>query len=80
MNFKEALKVLNITEFEQRILNSNSHGELFHCLDYIQIAGLSDVSWFREWFLEVVQFAENEWSRPESVFQHIPRMLQESAS
>jgi len=35
VNFQEALKILNIEEYGERIFRSNSHGELFHCIDYI---------------------------------------------
>ena len=79
MTFGEALKKLNIDDYGERIFNSNSHGELFHLLDYITIAeSVSDASWFREWFIVMVEFAEANWKRPESVFQHMPRMLQET--
>lgn len=76
MSFKEALKKLNIEDYGERIFNSNSHGELFHLMDYILLAqSLSDASWFREWFVAVVAQAEQEWKRPESVFQHITKIL-----
>lgn len=79
MTFKEALKKLEIEEYSERIFNSNSHGELAHIYDYIAIAeACDDMSWFKEWFKEVVMFAENNWNRPESVFQHIPKILKES--
>jgi hypothetical protein len=76
MNFHEALVMLGIVDFEDRIINSNSHGELFHIYDYIQIAeNLKNPDAFRIWFLEVVDFAEKNWERPESVFQHMIKML-----
>lgn len=79
MEFKEALKKLGIEEYGERIFNSNSHGELFHLHDYIVIAdSIDDASWFKDWFDAVVEFAEKNWNRPESVFQHIPKMLHES--
>ncbi len=78
MNFKEALEKLNIQEYSERIFNSSSTGELFHLMDYMQLAELEDVSWFKCWFCEVVKYAEREWDRPESVFQHVPRLLKES--
>lgn len=79
MTFNEALKKLNIEDYGDRIFNSNSHGELFHCWDYITIAEhFTDVSWFRPWFVRLVERAEKEWKRPESIFQHIPKALQES--
>lgn len=79
MNFKEAIKKLGIEEYGERIFNSNSHGELSYLYDYIQIAKhFDDVAWFKDWFDTVVKFAENNWERPESVFQHIPKMLAES--
>jgi|GEM_PF-4958567 len=78
MNFKEALKRLDIEDFGERIFNSNSRGELFHLCDYIIFAGLDDTTWFREWFLSVVEFTETNWSRPKSIFQHLPQMFKES--
>lgn len=76
MIFVEALKKLNIEDYCERIFNSNSHGELFHLWDYIMLAQtLDDASWFRPWFIETVSLAEKHWKRPESIFQHIPRML-----
>lgn len=79
MTFKEALKILNIEDYGERIFNSNSHGELSHLMDYIQIAEVGgDLSWFRDWFVDVVKAAEKNWERPESIFQHIPRVLGET--
>lgn len=70
---------MNIEDYGERIFNSNSHGELFHLMDYIMLAqSLPDTSWFREWFVSVVEQAEQKWERPESVFQHITKILQES--
>lgn len=78
MTFAEALKKLNIEDYGERIFNSNSHGELFHVYDYIVIAeSLTDASWFREWFIALVEMAKT-WKRPESVFQHVLRALQET--
>lgn len=77
MDFKEAFKKLGIEEYSERIFNSNSHGELFYLYDYIAIAkAMDDATWFKDWFSEVITFAENNWGRPESIFQHIPKMLQ----
>lgn len=79
MTFKEALKKLDIEDYEERIFNSNSHGELFHIFDYIAIAeSLTDASWFRAWFVIIVAAAEKNWKRPESVFQHVLRVLEET--
>ena len=79
MDFKEAINKLNIFDYEERIFNSNSHGELIHLYDYIVIAqSFNDTSWFRDWFEKVVKQAENTWNRPESVFQHIPKILKNS--
>lgn len=81
MTFKEALKILNIEDYGQRIFNSNSHGELMHLQDYIVIASVkSDLSWFRPWFEVVVMWAEKTWDRPESVFQHVLKILLEEES
>ena len=81
MNFQEALKILNIEEYGERIFRSNSHGELFHCIDYIYLADAfkDDAGWFREWFEIVIEQAEKNWNRPESVFQHIPKILKEQS-
>lgn len=80
MTFNEALIKLNIEDYKERIFNSNSHGELFHLHDYVLIAKAfkDDVGWFRPWFVAVVKRAEQEWKRPESIFQHIPKALQDS--
>ena len=79
MNFNESLKVLGIEDYAERIFNSNSHGELFHLQQYFQLAKMleKDPSWFRGWFEETVKWAEENWQRPESIFQHIIRTLQE---
>jgi hypothetical protein len=79
MTFKEALQRLNIEDYGERIFNSNSHGELFHLQEYITIAeAFDDTTWFRDWFIEIVEYAEKNWKRPESIFQHIIRALKES--
>lgn len=80
MTFKEALKILNIEDYSERIFHSNSHGELFFLQDYIEIAEAikDNPAWFRDWFVKVVKTAEEQWKRPESVFQHIPRIMSEA--
>jgi len=75
MNFKEALKKLNIEDYGDRIMKSNSCGELFHIWDYFEYAKQEDTSWFRELFESAVEMAEKNWTRPESVFQHIPQIF-----
>jgi len=81
MTFQEALKELGIEEYKERIFNSNSHGELFHLNDYIiiaEVAKKTPMPWFKDWLDYIVKYAKNEWNRPESIFQHIPKMLTES--
>ena len=81
LSFEEALQILNIEDFRERILSSNSHGELLHCYYYIQIAQLDSAKdWFRPWFMEVVKWAEDNWERPDSVFQHMPRLIQDAVT
>jgi len=75
MLFNDALKKLNIEDYKERIWNSNSHGELFHIIDYIKLAEFEDTSWFRRWFEDVVKMAEENWDRPESIFQHILKIF-----
>jgi len=80
MNFKEALKILGIEKYAERIYNSNSHGELFHLVDYITVAEAlqdGDCSWFPNWFDDIVKMAEENWERPESIFQHIIPIINE---
>jgi len=79
MTLQESFKILNIEDYSDRIFNSNSHGELFFLQQYFNIAEFlkDDPSWFREWFIMVVKNAEKTWSRPESVFQHIDKILLE---
>ena len=80
MTLAEALEILGIPEFHDRIVNSNSHGELFHCAEYVFSANKVrrenlDIAWFRPWFLGLVKWAEENWERPESVFQHLHKQL-----
>ncbi len=76
MTFEEALKKLGIEEYSERIFNSNSHGELFHLQDYFMLAEHFDKS-FAKPFRAIVKHAEDTWERPESVFQHIPTIIQQ---
>lgn len=76
MTFKDALKKLNIEDYADRITKSNSRGELFHLVDYIFIAeNVKNPELFREDFEDIVKYAEENWKRPESVFQHILKIL-----
>jgi hypothetical protein len=81
MTFQDALKSLGIEDYAKRIFNSNSHGELFHIQQYFTLAKVlkGNTEWFREWFENVVKWAEENWERPESIFQHISRILAESS-
>jgi hypothetical protein len=81
MTFNEALKVLNIEDFGERIFNSNSRGELFHLQDYIALAEDlegKDSTWFRPYFIGLVKWAEDTWERPESVFQHLLTLMRQA--
>jgi len=81
MKFTEALKILNIEDFKDRIWNSNSRGELSYLADYIILAQRleeyfpEEIPLFRKWFLHVVKEAEKTWERPESIFQHIMKVF-----
>lgn len=78
MDFKESLSILGIEEYTERIFNSNSKSELMHLQQYFILAEIiGETDWFAKWFKEVVKFAEAEWERPESVFQHIHKLLAE---
>ena len=81
MNFDEALKKLGIEDYSERIFHSNSHGELFHLMDYVCLAqSLEEYEpgAFREWFDGVVKQAEETWNRPESIFQHIYSIVKDN--
>ena len=76
--FRDVLIKLGIQDYEERIFNSNSHGELRHIFDYYMIANsFPNLEWFREWFILVVESAKKNWERPQSVYQHIGRILQD---
>ena len=83
MSFEDALEYLKIPEFRDRIFYSNSHGELFHIMEYLTVAKTykehnatdEDLEGFREFFLGMVKYAEENWERPESVFQHLIPMM-----
>jgi hypothetical protein len=76
MTFQEALKILGIEDYAERIFKSNSRGELFHLYQYGVLAkaiqdNYESTDWFRPWFENVVDVLSREWKRPESVYQHI---------
>lgn len=79
MDFRTALKRLGIEDFADRIMHSSSTGELFHLQDYIVMAEKFSpeiCTGFREQcFLKIVHQAEKTWKRPESVFQHILKLI-----
>ena len=83
MTFKEALKILKIEDYGERIFNSNSKGELSHLYVYGQYAqmtkeaGQEDGTMFRKLFVSAVEKAEKTWERPESVFQHLHTIISE---
>ena len=82
MTFDEALKILDIEIYKNRIIHSNSHGELFHLADYILLAKYwnkkrNELPEFRPIFVDIVTWAENTWERPESIFQHILKQLKQ---
>ncbi len=80
-SLKDALKVLQIEDFEERIIHSSSRGELFHIIDYISLAksveeDLSVATEVEVVIRDAVSYAEKHWKRPESVFQHLREMFQ----
>lgn len=76
MDFKEALKKLGIEKYAERIWKSNSNGELFYLSQYFDLAKMEgDLSWFPRWFEANVKYAEENWNNPESVFQHVSKIL-----
>jgi hypothetical protein len=79
LTFETSLKILNIEDYKDAILNSNSHGELFHITDYIILASVlkDKCPWFKEWFLKILEYSKLQ-DRPESVFQHILELFQNS--
>lgn len=79
MSFDAALRKLGIEDFKTRIITSNSKGELMHLTDYIVLAeSLPDDSNFRAWFLSVVKYANKNWNRPKSVYQHMVTLFKQS--
>jgi hypothetical protein len=90
MTFEEALKILGIEDYADQIFKSNSHGELFHLVDYVRIAEVyltvninrpgtfeSIAGSFRPMFIAIIEAAGKQWDRPESIYQHIPRAMSE---
>ena len=79
MNLDEALQELGIEKYKQRIVQSNSRGELFYLDQYFTLAEIvkknNDKEWFSKWFEEVVKYADENLERPSSVFQHIHKIL-----
>lgn len=78
MSFQECLQKLDIEDYSERIFNSSSTGELGHLGEYVMLANLYNGKDFRPWFVATVKMAEDEWDRPESVFQHILEIFHDS--
>ena len=79
ITFQEALDILGIRKYEERIWNSSSTGELFFIADYVALAEIgADWVWFPEFFEGMVAYAEENWERPESVFQHVLSFLKDT--
>lgn len=77
MNLEQSLKHLNIYDYLNDILNSNSKGELFHLNQYIIIAEMyskyNDNEFkilFREYFINTYKLYSKKWKRPQSFFQY----------
>jgi hypothetical protein len=78
MTFQESIERLGIEDYGHRIFESSSTGELMHLQDYMVLAETikpENLPQFRSLFLEAVKFAEANWLRPESCFQHMPRLM-----
>lgn len=85
MKFQKVCDKLGIGKYAERIFHSNSHGELFFIYDYMGFLEIAEkdesfAEWFPKWFESVVEWAEKEWQRPDSVFQHMPKLMQETLS
>jgi hypothetical protein len=76
LTFEEVLQILGISEYETAIMNSNSHGELFFIEQYYRLASIiGKTLWFSRWFKMKVRHAKLHWKRPESVYQHLIKLL-----
>ena len=83
-NFKKALQILGIEEYQTAIETSNSKGEMFHLEQYFSLAELAEqnegfAAYFKVWFENAVTWAKDNWERPESVYQHIGALLLETS-
>lgn len=83
MTFIEALQILKIEDYVEHIYKSNSTGNLFHLQQYFILAeGFKKNNWdaneFRKFFELVVEFANKNWKRPQSVYQHILKFYNET--
>lgn len=78
-NFDDALKFLNIEDYFYEIVKSSSQGELSHLNDYINIANIINEDHnFRGWFINIVEQANNNWKRPQSVYQYMLKLVLEN--
>lgn len=82
MNIAQVCEELGIPEYAERIWHSSSTGELYHVLDYHQMLeackNAEEKLLIGRCIKIVVEWAEENWSRPESVFQDMPRMIHET--
>ena len=80
MNLNQALKIIGVEDYQGRIINSNSHGEMFHLMDYVTLAQAIEKDAalqpkIEKGMRDAVKFAEENWERPESIFQHMDKVF-----
>lgn len=97
-NPRQAFELMGIPELHDRAFHSNSHGELFHMMDYIQLAryavtnrsvmeGMTDdimemvsLHVMGAYITSVIEWTDANWERPDSAFQHMPRLVSDMFS
>ncbi len=78
MTPQEAFKILNIEDYAERIFNASPSGELWYLGEYVEVAEhfQDNADWYREVFIECVEYAEANWENPELVFIQMFTIMQ----
>lgn len=76
MTLEEMFQELDLSEYVDAILNSNSRGELMHVAKYRPFLKIpkEDRKWFKPAFVRMVEHSKS-FERPASVYQHVDRIF-----
>ena len=76
ITIEDCFKFLRIHDHYEMAYKSNSYGETFHLLQYYDLCLLIsnnniNINIFKEWFDYTIEYVNNNWKRPISIYQHV---------